>query len=238
MLQFLLLFARLEIRLTFCHYQLLQRQRFFAFVLPRVVEGHSNSVGAPQKSLYLIALSSLLPFLPAQTISEQLGPLFPLLIQALDLPDPKARASAANAITIATEIGKRARDTKASSAAFDPSKLVIEHLATIIKRLLANSRVGPFAIPVSFIASEPVYLQKLESMMLTRLQSTRIASLRTLSSLATSLPPQSLVPYRQLILRSLAEDNVAIDDPKRHVRSYGVDCRDAWFAVPDRDQDE
>ncbi|KAN0059920.1 hypothetical protein ACQY0O_007892 [Thecaphora frezii] len=204
--------------------RLLARQRFFSSLLPRLIRGNDASSPRP-KTLYLIALSSLLPFLPPQTISDQLVSLFPMLIQSLSLPDPRARASAADGILVAVEVGRRVRAAPSSASAaalseaataaasavakpVDPTELVLEHLSTLIRRLLDNAREGRYAVA-----------------------STRIASLRALASIAASLEAGQVQRYKAEVLKALAAPGVGIDDAKRKVREFAVDCREAWFDV-------
>ncbi|EPQ29765.1 uncharacterized protein PFL1_02438 [Pseudozyma flocculosa PF-1] len=205
--------------------RLLSRQRFFSSLLPRLIRGNGSG-SAWTKTLYLIALSSLLPYLPPQTISDQLVELFPLLIQALSLPDARARMSAADGILVSVEVGRRLRAAPASASATalggsgsatskDPTDLVVSHLSTLVRRLLENAREARHVVAT-----------------------TRIAALRALSSIATALPAAEVQRYKVEVLKALAAPGTGIDDPKRKVRERAVDCRDAWFEVGSAKQDE
>ncbi|GAK65518.1 ARM repeat-containing protein [Moesziomyces antarcticus] len=214
--------------------RLLWKQKLFSFVLPRLLESyaaaskHSHHVHGDHchhatdtvdaKTIYLVSLAGLLPSLPPSMLVERLEGLFPLLIQALELPDSKARSAAANALTVASEVGKK---IPAPQDGFNPTKLIVGHLSAITAKLLANIEPGTHSPP-----------------------STRIAALRTLSSLAArtdsaedvstqtgGLEHHHLHPLRNVVLKKLAHTNAGIDDPVRAVRTAAVDARDAWFAV-------
>lgn len=220
--------------------RLLWKQKLFSFLLPRLLEsysaaakqGHSHhhshsehcSHGDEEgvvdgKTIYLVSLAGLLPSLPSTMLVERLEGLFPLLIQSLSLPDSKARAAAANAITVASEVGKKLPSS--ADRTFDPTSLIAAHLSSIVGKLLANIAPGPYT-PAS----------------------TRIASLRTLTSLASKpgedevgavkeggLEHHHLHPLRNGVLKELGKDGRGIDDKVRSVRSVAVDARDSWFAV-------
>ncbi|CDR87364.1 related to Transcriptional coactivator MMS19 [Sporisorium scitamineum] len=218
--------------------RLLWKQKLFSFLLPRLLESYESAAKLSHrhqqhqhqhgeqcdhdhdvdvKTIYLVCLAGLLPSLPSTMLVERLEGLFPLLIQALTLPDSKARSAAANAFTVASEVGKKLP----SSSTFDPTALIASHLTSITSRLLDNISSSPFTPP-----------------------STRIAALRTLTSLASKpeeddsaskrqggLQHHHLHPLRGVVLKKLAADGVGIDDRVRAVRSVAVDARDAWFAV-------
>lgn len=236
--------------------RLLWKQKLFSFLLPRLLESHQhaakqahthshshshnhadgetcshNHADQDGKVIYLVSLAGLLPSLPSTMLVERLEGLFPLLIQALTLPDSKARASAANAITVASEVGKKLPRTTSTSAStststFNPTKLIAEHLTSIVTKLLSNIQPG---------AHTPA--------------ATRIAALRMLTSLAAkpaeddpAEPPPAakdssglehhhLHPLRNVVLKQLGMDGTGIDDRVRAVRSIAVDARDAWFAI-------
>lgn len=141
--------------------RLLHRQRLFSALLPRVIEGYRSATSAsdPRQSVYLVALTSLLPHMPKSTTNERLKDLFVLLIRALDLPDEQTRASAANTIAIAVitahiekrkaeeqeVLSKTRRVTGGSSADFTTSNtgtqiaitLAEDHIGSLLARLLA-----------------------------------------------------------------------------------------------------
>ncbi|KAJ9480095.1 DNA repair/transcription protein MET18/MMS19 [Pseudozyma hubeiensis] len=227
--------------------RLLWKQKLFSFLLPRLLESYSTAaklahrhnhvhseqcshphdeVDVDAKTIYLVSLAGLLPSLPSSMLVERLEGLFPLLIQALSLPDSKARSAAANALTVASEVGKKIHTPATSSGAqFDPTSLIATHLNSIVTKLLSNIEPTPYTPP-----------------------STRIAALRTLTSLAAKAPEDDeaavatqrsdgglqhhhLHPLRNLVLKQLGRENKGIDDKVRAVRSYAVDARDAWFAV-------
>ncbi|SPO27717.1 related to Transcriptional coactivator MMS19 [Ustilago trichophora] len=231
--------------------RLLWKQKLFSFLLPRLLDSYSSAAklshshshnhvhgdrcnhakeekeeGVDAKTIYLVSLAGLLPSLPSTMLVERLEGLFPLLIQALSLPDAKARSAAANAITVASEVGKKLSPSVTSTSSFNPTALIASHLTSITSKLLAN-------------ITPSVYTPT----------STRIAALRTLTSLAAKPtsddeePPATtaqtgnglehhhLHPLRHLVLKELAKDGKGIDDKVRSVRSYAVDARDSWFSV-------
>ena len=108
-----------------CCAQLLYRQRFFAFLLPKLVTSHKETTGTHQ-TVYLAALASLLQHLPKQLALTELPKvrfsddtlcknapadtsvglqLVPLLITSLDLPDASLRANVLDALgTLVAEV--------------------------------------------------------------------------------------------------------------------------------------
>ncbi|EST09581.1 RNAPII transcription regulator C-terminal [Kalmanozyma brasiliensis GHG001] len=225
--------------------RLLWKQKVFSFLVPRLLESYDNAVKLTRRhahthvhsstcdheekeggevegqTIYLVTLAGLLPSLPSSMLVERLPGLFPLLIQALELPDARARSAAANAITVACEVGKKLPSS--NEGEFDPTTLIAGHLQSITAKLLVNIRASKFT-PVS----------------------TRVAALRTLTSLAAKpdeedetgvkkdiggLAHHHLHPLRGSVLKELGRDGRGIDDKVRAVRSVAVDARDAWFAV-------
>ncbi|GAA5866345.1 hypothetical protein JCM8547_000746 [Rhodosporidiobolus lusitaniae] len=84
--------------------RLLYKQRFFTFLLPKLVLAYKDTAGhADAQAVYLIALSSLLQHIPKQLSLSELPKLLPLLITALDLPDPLLRANVINALAVLVE---------------------------------------------------------------------------------------------------------------------------------------
>ncbi|SNX86054.1 related to Transcriptional coactivator MMS19 [Melanopsichium pennsylvanicum] len=230
--------------------RLLWKQKLFSFLLPRLLDSYSSAAklthGHQQghvhgencnhdhgkeeeeeevdaKTIYLVSLAGLLPSLPSTMLVERLEGLFPLLIQALGLPDSKARAAASNAITVASEVGKKLGSAK-DKFSFDPTALIAAHLASIVSKLLVNTEPSKYTPSL-----------------------TRIAALRTLTSLASKpasdeesgeinkesggLEHHHLHPLRGVVLKELGKDGKGIDDKVRGVRSYAVDARDVWFAI-------
>ena len=229
--------------------RLLWKQKLFSLLLPRLLESYSSAAklahrhnhvdgehcshshgeaDVDAKTIYLVSLAGLLPSLPSTMLVERLEGVFPLLIQALALPDSKARSAAANAITVASEVGKKLAPPSSlppSAPQFDPTALIAAHLNSIVTKLLCNIEPTPYTPPA-----------------------TRIAALRTLTSLAAKVPEDDeathstqrsdsglqhhhLHPLRNLVLKHLGKHKIGIDDKIRSVRSYAVDARDAWFAI-------
>ncbi|GJN90351.1 hypothetical protein Rhopal_003362-T1 [Rhodotorula paludigena] len=77
---------------NFAVIRLLYKQRFFTFLLPKLVGLYKESSGDSQ-AVYLVALSSVLQHIPKQLTLTELPKLLPLLITSLDLPDPLLRAN-------------------------------------------------------------------------------------------------------------------------------------------------
>jgi DNA repair/transcription protein MET18/MMS19 len=132
--------------------RLLHRQRFYSFVLPKIIAGYREAQPAPGapaaavQGVYLIALAALLPSMPRQTTRERLSDLFPLLLRALDLPDAGARASAAQTVALAAAVGKKERSDAILAGSVPegapkrenmPLDLVESHVSTLIERLLS-----------------------------------------------------------------------------------------------------
>ncbi|GAA6018123.1 hypothetical protein JCM8202_000190 [Rhodotorula sphaerocarpa] len=81
--------------------RLLYRQRFFTYLLPKLVGSYKDSpVEGDGKNIYLVALSTLLRHIPKQLTLTELPKLLPLLITSLDLPDMALRADVIDALTI------------------------------------------------------------------------------------------------------------------------------------------
>ncbi|KAK4702028.1 DNA repair/transcription protein MET18/MMS19, partial [Phenoliferia sp. Uapishka_3] len=84
---------------NFAVIRLLYKQRFFTFLLPKIVAGYKAAEPANQ-GVFLVALSFLLLHLPKQIALTELPKLLPLLITALDLPDPTLRANVIDTLAI------------------------------------------------------------------------------------------------------------------------------------------
>ncbi|GAA5902120.1 hypothetical protein JCM8208_002481 [Rhodotorula glutinis] len=89
---------------NFAVIRLLYKQRFFTFLLPKLVGSCKEATG-PGQTVYLAALSSLLQHLPKQLALTELPKLVPLLITSLDLPDAALRANVLDALsTLVAEV--------------------------------------------------------------------------------------------------------------------------------------
>ncbi|BGP41533.1 hypothetical protein JCM10450v2_005582 [Rhodotorula kratochvilovae] len=89
---------------NFAVIRLLYKQRFFTFLLPKLVASYKEATGADQ-AVYLAALASLLQHLPKQLTLTELPKLLPLLITSLDLPDASLRANVLDALgTLVAEV--------------------------------------------------------------------------------------------------------------------------------------
>ncbi|GAA5990089.1 hypothetical protein JCM10908_005818 [Rhodotorula pacifica] len=81
--------------------RLLYRQRFFTYLLPKLVDLYKTSTAeGDAKNIYLVALASLLRHIPKQLTLTELPKLLPLLITSLDLPDASLRANVVDALTV------------------------------------------------------------------------------------------------------------------------------------------
>ncbi|KAH7927892.1 ARM repeat-containing protein [Leucogyrophana mollusca] len=78
---------------NFAVVKVLHAQKFFNMVLPRILEGAKVCDGSRQETAYLVALASLIDSVPKATYRTEMSSLMPLLLRALDLPDPTIRAS-------------------------------------------------------------------------------------------------------------------------------------------------
>ncbi|SCZ87643.1 BZ3500_MvSof-1268-A1-R1_Chr2-2g05109 [Microbotryum saponariae] len=88
---------------NFAVLRLLYKQRFCSFVLPKIVAGHDEASGNPSVlAVRLVALSGLLNHIPKQLTLTELPRLLPLLISALDLPDPLLRANVIDSLKTLT----------------------------------------------------------------------------------------------------------------------------------------
>ncbi|PWN32442.1 uncharacterized protein FA14DRAFT_73990 [Meira miltonrushii] len=229
--------------------RLLYRQRFVTFALPKLLDGHkaANAVGVDaeadhasvQRNLHLVAICALLPSLPRATLMDRLADLFPLLILALDVhEDGVVQASASHVITLAAALGKRQRDEailegKAATALGRTPKLsagavmeknsldlVSDHINSILQRLLTIvvGKEGETASKAS--------------------ESTKVAALRSLATIARCVPYTTLLRHRTAVLRSLGQRGRGIDDAKRNVRLDAVDTRDAWYRLKGEEDEE
>lgn len=210
--------------------RLLYRQKFFSFLLPKIISGYkaatpAGSAGSTKppsqhlQSVYLIALSSILPFMPRQTTTEKLDEIFPLLIRAIDLPDSQARSSAATTIALAAAIGKKERDAEIREGANRPEglakragsslDLVQDHLNTLVDRLLTVAQPGVHSPP-----------------------NVRVAALRCLATICRCVSFSNGIKGQQYkVLKRLNGPGMGVDDPKKEVRIQGVDCKAVWHAA-------
>ncbi|CDZ97248.1 DNA repair/transcription protein Mms19 [Phaffia rhodozyma] len=73
--------------------RLLHKQKIFNFVLPKLVQGYTDSKGSSHQRVFLVALASIIRIIPRSLCVAELFTLFPLLLQSLDLPDPELKAN-------------------------------------------------------------------------------------------------------------------------------------------------
>ncbi|GAA5907475.1 Met18p [Sporobolomyces salmoneus] len=187
--------------------RLLYKQRFFTFLLPKLVDAHEQQRQQQQQSdspstttttdqaVYLIALSSLLQHIPKQLTLTELPKLLPLLITSLELPDPILRANVIDTLGILV---------------LEIPQLLEPNISSIVSKTIRS------AIPS---ASDPDSRAP-GSIKL------RIASLEFLALLPNHIPYLTLHPQKTMVLKELGK---AIDDPRKEVRRVAVECRSAWF---------
>ncbi|BGP09496.1 hypothetical protein JCM10049v2_005369 [Rhodotorula toruloides] len=84
---------------NFAVIRLLYKQRFFTYLLPKLVTSY-KAASSEDQVIYLTALSSVLQHIPKQLTLSELPKLLPLLITALDLPDPLLRANVIDALAV------------------------------------------------------------------------------------------------------------------------------------------
>ncbi|ODQ62804.1 hypothetical protein WICANDRAFT_76966 [Wickerhamomyces anomalus NRRL Y-366-8] len=101
--------------------RLLYKQKFFQIVSPILVSNFQKTNSLTTKSNYLTALSYILKHTKREIIIPHLTSFFPLLLQALSLPNPQVRYASIN--TILTTID-------------EIPELVASHLSSLIPNLL------------------------------------------------------------------------------------------------------
>lgn len=179
--------------------RLLYKQRFFAFVFPKLLGNASQSgdSGKPTammalttglRSNYLIALSNIIANIPKEILLSELPSLLPLLLQSLNLKSPVLRANAINTLYVMV---------------MESPEIISSQVETMIPALLTQ---------IEKSSSNP--------------PNVRISSLRCLAILPTHLPFDSVDPFQKQVVRKLG---TVLDDPKRQVRKEVVDCRHAWY---------
>ncbi|CAO1628141.1 unnamed protein product [Sympodiomycopsis kandeliae] len=195
--------------------RLLWKQKFFAYLVPRIIDSYNTGKRTNSDSLSstsLIALASILPHLPRSIITERLPSLLPLLLQALDLSDAEARSSASTTITLAAAIGKKSKDDsiRSSTSPSTPNSLdlITDHLTSLLDRLLKCT------IPSRASTTQ-----------------TRIAALRCLATLARTIPFSTLKNHQYKVIKHLNGPHHGVDDPRKVVRVQAVDTKAVWHAL-------
>ncbi|GAA6059776.1 hypothetical protein JCM10212_001984 [Sporobolomyces blumeae] len=190
--------------------RLLYKQRFFTFLLPKLVEAHkshqerqrqgsTSSPGTADQAVYLVALSGLLQHLPKQLALTELPKLVPLLITSLDLPSPSLQAN------VIDTLGILVREVPSQ---LEPS--IHSITAKVLKAAVGLDQRGG-----KVTASGP------------EATTLRVSSLEFLALLPSHIPYLSLHPQKALVLRQLG---LALDDPRRQVRRAAVECRSRWYS--------
>lgn len=186
--------------------RMLYKQRLLDRLLPQLVDDYRAHAESPAAMTYLVALATLLPALPDAAVSGRVTELLPLLVHTLSIPDAHARASAARALSTAlAELPERPIDTPPPTPL---EEALTAALATLVPRLLAQVPPGPHTPPP-----------------------TRTAALQVLGALVPRLAHDALVPYRRDVVHTLGMPRQGVDDARRSVRVYAVDCRDAWCRI-------
>lgn len=110
-----------------CQISGLHKQKSFALLVPNITRAFREA--SPEtKPNYLIALSGILKWMPFDIVMEEVGQLFLLLLQSLDLKgEDLVKESAIGTLT---------------STLVEKPTVVEEHAGSLISRLLANSIVN------------------------------------------------------------------------------------------------
>ncbi|GAA5883105.1 hypothetical protein JCM3774_002857 [Rhodotorula dairenensis] len=198
--------------------RLLYRQRFFTYLLPKLVDLYKTSPAeGDSRNIYLVALSSLLRHIPKQLTLTELPKLLPLLVTSLDLSDAGLRANVVDALTVLVN------DV--------PSELEnsINGITTkVLRGLTAVSGERDTPVEAASGAQYGIFVEPHADLktQLRLAQKLRLASLRFLSSLPAHVPYLVRHPQKSAILKDLGH---ALDDPRREVRRAAVECRSQWF---------
>ncbi|ANB15396.1 Met18p [Sugiyamaella lignohabitans] len=100
----------------------LYKQKLFALILPKLVDGFK---AGHQRVNFMVALSGLLQYTPSTIITPQLSKFLPLLLESFDIQDTKVQEAAINTIIVTLH---EAADTFA------------HHISTMIPKLLKLSQ--------------------------------------------------------------------------------------------------
>ncbi|KAF2109339.1 RNAPII transcription regulator C-terminal-domain-containing protein [Lophiotrema nucula] len=201
----------LLIKANHCQISGLHRQKTFALLVPSIAESH-RSASLDARPNYLIALSGVLKWLPFDIIVEEVGQLIPLLLQSLDLKGE--------------DLVKEAAISTFISILQERPKLAEEHAGSLVNRLIDNSTPSSSKHPIQVgaatgsISTPP------------RVRSTAI---KCLALVPEKLKREVVLKYRRHVVTKLS---VALDDPKREVRSAAVKCRRIWLDFENDDDDD
>ncbi|CAI4064430.1 Met18p SKDI_09G0420 [Saccharomyces kudriavzevii IFO 1802] len=102
--------------------KILYKQKFFGDIFQTLVNNYRTTVDMAVKCNYLTALSLVLKHTPSKLVGPFINDLFPLLLQALDMPDSEVRVSALETLKDSTD---------------KHNNLITEHISTIIPLLLS-----------------------------------------------------------------------------------------------------
>ncbi|GEM08663.1 DNA repair/transcription protein [Rhodotorula toruloides] len=160
---------------NFAVIRLLYKQRFFTYLLPKLLTSH-KAASSEDQVIYLTALSSVLQHIPKQLTLSELPKLLPLLITALDLPDPLLRANVIDALAVLV---------KEVPAEMENS---ISGIATkVLKGLIGGP--GPGGSPAQARSAAQL----------------RLSSLSFLASLPTHIPYLALHSQKAVVLKELGK---------------------------------
>ncbi|TRM60732.1 RNAPII transcription regulator C-terminal-domain-containing protein [Schizophyllum amplum] len=109
--------------------RILYLQKYVNSILPRIMSDAAGRENPVVQTASLVAVTSLITAVPKATYTQELDSLFPLLLRALDLPDPDLRAS-----VIETLLAINNDDAPESSRAS-------EHASTLVSVMLKNCTV-------------------------------------------------------------------------------------------------
>ncbi|KJA28181.1 hypothetical protein HYPSUDRAFT_130307 [Hypholoma sublateritium FD-334 SS-4] len=105
-------------------------QKYVGAILPSLIRFAKNSDESSRQTASLVALTSMIRFIPRAAYAHQMPLLIPLLLRGLDLPDADIRSNVIDTFLAAAE-GE------------SPGKsLISEHSVTLVNSMLKNSKVG------------------------------------------------------------------------------------------------
>jgi len=199
---------------NYCTISGLHKQKTFALLVPRIVEG-LQSAEKEVKGNYLVALSGVLRWVGWEVVSGDVGGLVGPLLMSLDAKGEEGDAVREGAITIlAAVLRERAKEVE-------------EHVSVLVSKLL-NTAVVPTTTS-SVNGSGGDGKKSVAS------PTVRKEALKCLALVPKVMRREMVVRLRRGVLRRLRG---ALGDPKRGVRSEAVRCVRQWELVEEDDGDD
>ncbi|KAK3876843.1 hypothetical protein Pcinc_018392 [Petrolisthes cinctipes] len=190
---------------THANIRLLHKQRFFESVVGPLVELFSTTNDIKTKSCALVAIASLLPWLPHIVLNAHIQKLLPVLLQGLNTSDfSKIGEASINMERNDARCGSETRLstlTTLASLLMQNASPAERHTSTLISFLMPLTTYHPLTV--------------------------RVKALECLAALVT-LPVSVILPYRNEVVRGLRS---ALDDRKRVVRQAATHTRSLWILV-------